>query len=103
MTALPDDSGQTMNDIASSWSNDKLKVDREWSIITYIGIAIGILAGTFLCCCVSIECWHCYQRRQDRRGLATLIREQVEMRPMISSPQPRYPALNPTTPAASST
>ena len=100
VSALPDDSGQTMNDIASSWNNDKLEVNREWSIITYIGLAIGVLAGTFICCCVTKECWHCYQRRQDRRGLATLIREQVEMRPMISNPQPSYPVLNPTAPAA---
>ena len=103
ITSLPDETGQTMNDIASSWNNDKLKVTREWSIITYIGIAIGVLAGTFVCCCMGKECWHCYQRRQDRRGLANLIREQVEMRPMISQPQPAYPTLNPLAPAASTT
>ena len=90
-----------MNEIASSWNNDKLKVKQEWSIITYIGIGIGVLAGAFICCCVGKECWHCYQRRQNRRGLATLIREQVEMRPMISQSQPAYPSLNPTAPAAS--
>ena len=86
MSSLPDELGQTMNEIASSWNNNKLKVKREWSIITYIGIAIGILAGTFICCSVGKECWHCYQRRQDRRRLATLIREHVEMRPVISKP-----------------
>ena len=103
VTSLPDETGQTMNDIASSWNNDKRKATREWSIITYIGIVIGVLAGTFVCCCVEKECWHCYQRRQDWRGLATLIREQVEMRPMISQPQPAYPTLNPSAPAASTT
>ena len=103
VSSLPDESGQTMNEIASSWNNDKLKVNREWSIITYIGLAIGVLAGTFICCCVGKECWHCYQQRQDRRGLANLIREQVEMRRMISQPQPAYPTLNPWAPAASAT
>ena len=107
MFSLPDESGQTKNEIASSWNNDKLTVKREWSIITYIRLAIGILARTFICCCVGKECWHCYQRRQDRRGLATLIREQVEMRPMISQPQPAYAGAvgfrdgNPTALAAS--
>ena len=44
VSSLPDESGQTMNEIASSWNNDKLKVNRECSIITYIGLAIGVLA-----------------------------------------------------------
>lgn len=101
ITSLPDDSGQTMNEIASSWNNDKLKVERGWSIIASIGLAIGVLAGTFCCCCLGRECWHCYQLRQDGRGLATLIRKQAEMRPMISQPQPTYPSLNPTAPTAS--
>ena len=35
ITSLPDDSGQ--NDMASSWSHDKLEVAREWFIIAYIG------------------------------------------------------------------
>ena len=52
VSSLPDESGQTMNEIASSWNNDKLKVNMEWSIITYIGLAIGVLAGTFIFCCV---------------------------------------------------
>ena len=82
-----------MNEIANSRSHDKLEVAREWSLITYIGTAIGVLAGTFICFCLSKECLHCYQLRQDRQGLATLIREQVEMRPMISHPQPAYPSL----------
>ena len=103
VSSLPDESGQTMNEIASSWSNDKLKVEREWSLITYIGLAVEVLAGTFICCCLGKECWHCYQRRQDRRSLAKLTWEQVEMRPMISQPQPACPSLNPTAPAASAT
>ena len=89
-SSLPDESGQNMNEIASSWSNEKLKVEREWSLITYNNY------GTFICCCLGKECWHCYQRRQDRWGLATLIRKHVELRPMISQPQRAYPSLNPT-------
>ena len=34
VSSFPDESGQTMKEIASSWSNDKLKVEREWSLIT---------------------------------------------------------------------
>ena len=33
VSALPDELGQTMNKIASSWNKDKLKVEHEWSII----------------------------------------------------------------------